>query len=53
MSILLDTNAYAGLKRGDANVARIVRRAERIVFSVVVEGELHYGFRHGFRFIDR
>jgi len=31
-------------------VARRVRRAERIVFSVVVVGELPFGFRNGSRY---
>jgi tRNA(fMet)-specific endonuclease VapC len=47
--ILLDTNAYAAWKRGDKATAEIVRRAERILFSAVVAGELHFGFRRGSR----
>jgi tRNA(fMet)-specific endonuclease VapC len=48
--ILLDTNAYSALKRGHARVAYRVRRAEAIVFSAIVAGELLYGFRHGDRY---
>jgi len=48
--ILLDTNAYSKLKQGDEGLASLVRRAERIVFSVVVLGELQFGFRRGNRY---
>jgi tRNA(fMet)-specific endonuclease VapC len=48
--ILLDTNAYSKLKRGDPTLASLVRRAERIVFSVIVVGELQFGFRRGSRY---
>ncbi len=48
--ILLDTNAYSRLKQGDPEVAMLVRRAERIVFSVIVIGELLFGFRRGARY---
>ena len=47
---LLDTNAYAGLMRGNEEVASRVRRAERILLSSVVVGELLYGFRNGTRY---
>ena len=50
MKILLDTNAYSRLKWGDSALASLVRQAERIVFSVVVVGELQYGFRRGTRY---
>lgn len=50
MKILLDTNAYSKLKQGDPAVASIVRQAESIIFSVVVVGELLYGFRRGSRY---
>ena len=49
MTILLDTNAYSALLRGHDEVADRVRRAERIVFSAVVAGELLLGFRLGTR----
>jgi tRNA(fMet)-specific endonuclease VapC len=45
--VLLDTNAYSDLKRGQASIAEIVRRARRVLFSPVVVGELMYGFRRG------
>lgn len=50
MKRLLDTNAYAGLKRGHDGVARIFRESTELVFSVVVLGELLFGFRNGARF---
>lgn len=49
MRILLDTNAYSALRRGHPAVADRVRRARWLLLSVVVIGELHYGFRHGSR----
>ena len=49
MRILLDTNAYSALMRGHDEVADRVRRAEGIVFSTVVAGELLFGFRLGAR----
>jgi tRNA(fMet)-specific endonuclease VapC len=50
MRVLLDTNAYSELKRGHPGVAAAVRRAERVVMSAVVVGELLYGFRRGARY---
>jgi tRNA(fMet)-specific endonuclease VapC len=50
MRILLDTNAYSALMRGQHEVADRVRRAEAVVFSTVVAGELLLGFRLGARF---
>ncbi|HET6362106.1 MAG TPA: type II toxin-antitoxin system VapC family toxin [Gemmatimonadota bacterium] len=49
MRILLDTNAYSALMRGVAEVADRVRRAERVLVSPIVIGELLYGFRNGSR----
>lgn len=50
MKVLLDSNAYAQLMRGREQVTRIVRRAEEVLLSTVVLGELLYGFRHGSRY---
>lgn len=50
MRVLLDSNAYSLLMRGQEEVAGLVRRAEEIVFSAVVVGELMYGFRRGTHF---
>jgi tRNA(fMet)-specific endonuclease VapC len=50
MRILLDTDAYSGLMRGSETVAARARRAEGILLSSVVVGELLYGFRNGNRY---
>jgi len=47
--ILLDTNAYAAFKRGDAAAVEIIRHAENIVLNAVVLGELLAGFALGSR----
>jgi len=47
---LLDTNAYVGLKRNHEGVARLVRDSTELVISIVVVGELLFGFRNGGRF---
>lgn len=50
MRVLLDSNAYSLLMRGHEEVAGLVRRAEEVLFSAVVVGELMYGFRRGTQF---
>ena len=50
MKRLLDTNAYVELLKGNATVVDLVRSAERIAFSMVVVGELLFGFRNGNRY---
>ncbi len=50
MKICLDTNAYSALMRGQPEVAARVRRAEEVLVSAVVVGELLFGFRNGSRF---
>ena len=50
MKIMLDTSAYVGFKRNAVEVVEIVVKAELIVFSPVVIGELMFGFRNGTRF---
>ena len=50
MKLALDTNAYSALRRGHPEVADLVRRAERILMSTVVVGELQFGFRNGSRY---
>lgn len=47
--LLLDTNAWTDLMRGERQVAGAVRGARRIVMSSIVVGELEYGFRAGSR----
>jgi tRNA(fMet)-specific endonuclease VapC len=50
VKLLLDTNAYAALMRGDEVLAGRVRRSERILLSTIVIGELLFGFRNGSRY---
>jgi tRNA(fMet)-specific endonuclease VapC len=50
MKLLLDTNAYVALRRGQDAVTDEVGRADQILLSVIVAGELLYGFRNGSRF---
>ena len=50
MRILLDSNAYSRLMRGDGHTSALVRDATEILMSAVVIGELLYGFRSGSRF---
>ena len=49
MGILLDSSAYSHLKRGHRRVAELVRTSEEVLLSLVVIGELLYGFRNGSR----
>ena len=49
MKRLLDTNAYVALKRNHTGVADLVRESSELVFSIVVVGELLFGFRNGTR----
>ena len=50
MKIMLDTSAYVGFKRNIVEAVEIIVKAELIVFSPVVMGELMFGFRNGTRF---
>ena len=50
MRVLLDTNAYTALFRGHEGVADLVRRADQVLVSTVVAGELLFGFRNGSRY---
>ena len=45
--ILLDTNAYSELSRGDDRVLDLLAEAERVYIPVTVLGELFAGFRGG------
>ena len=47
MRVLLDSNAYSRLMRGDDQTAATVRDATEVLMSAVVIGELLYGFRNG------
>lgn len=50
MKLLLDTNVYSALFRGHEVVADRVRRADQVLLSAIVAGELLFGFRNGSRF---
>jgi len=45
VKVRLDSNACSLLMRGHGEVVELVRRAEEVLFSAVVVGELMYGFR--------
>lgn len=47
---LLDTNAYVALKRGHGRVAELVRESSELAVSMIVVGELLFGFRNGKRY---
>ena len=47
--ILLDTNAYTALLGGDDIILGVLGRADTVFMSVIVLGELHYGFKGGSR----
>jgi tRNA(fMet)-specific endonuclease VapC len=49
VKILLDTSAYSDLARGHSPLTGWVRRAEVVLLSSVVAGELLGGFRRGSR----
>jgi tRNA(fMet)-specific endonuclease VapC len=48
--VLLDTNAYSALMADRGRVAEFVRRANAVLVSAVVLGELLFGFRNGTRY---
>jgi len=50
--VLLDTNAYSELLKGDERVLNEVGEAEKVYMSVFVLGELFYGFKGGRREIQ-
>ena len=45
--ILLDTNAYSAYRRGDKDIFEELASADRVYLSVIVLGELFYGFKSG------
>ena len=50
MRPLLDSNVYSQLMCGQAQIADLLRKAEEVLLSAGVVGELMYGFRRGSRF---
>ena len=49
MKLMLDTSAYVAFKGNVVQVVELIVRAELILFSPVVLGELMFGFRNGTR----
>lgn len=49
MKLLLDTNGYAGFKMGIPEIVEFLIRANVILMSPIVLGELIFGFRNGAR----
>lgn len=52
MKILLDTNAYTSLMRGDGQVLSFLNQAEVVYMSVFVIGELKAGFKGGNKWVE-
>ena len=51
-TVLLDTNAFSALFRGDEEVLKVISKADHVFASVVVIGELETGFRGGTRYAE-
>lgn len=47
--VVLDTNAYAAFKQGNADALDVVQRAARVMLPSIVVGELLAGFAAGSR----
>ena len=52
MKILLDTNAYSAMVRGNRAIREFIVSAKWILLPAFVLGELEYGFRGGSRFTE-
>ncbi|RPJ16094.1 MAG: type II toxin-antitoxin system VapC family toxin [Desulfobacteraceae bacterium] len=50
MKLILDTNGYAGFKMGNPEIVEFLTRANIILISPIVLGELMFGFINGVRF---
>ena len=50
MKVLLDTNAYSAFRRGQEFVVEQVMNTEEVLLSIVVVGELLFGFWNGSRY---
>jgi len=48
-AVLIDTNAYAAFKRGDAQIVDVLRHAPSVIVCTTVLGELLGGFAAGER----
>lgn len=49
MTVLCDTNAITALRLGNADVREMLEGASRVYLSVVVLGELYFGYAKGSR----
>jgi tRNA(fMet)-specific endonuclease VapC len=49
MKVLIDTNAYSALMRGDGRIADLLDSSELVYLSTIVAGELLAGFKGGAR----
>ena len=49
MRILIDTNAYAELARGNTHIRGLLQSSDEIIVSTIVLGELYAGFKLGTR----
>jgi len=49
MRLIIDTNAYAELAKGNAHIRKLLENADEIVVSAVVLGVLYAGFKLGSR----
>lgn len=47
MRLIIDTNVYAALARGNTHIRSLLEAADRIEVSTIVLGELYAGFRLG------
>lgn len=45
--VLIDTNIYCNAMRGEKSAIDIIQRAEKMLFSPIVIGELYSGFKNG------
>jgi tRNA(fMet)-specific endonuclease VapC len=50
MKLILDTSAYVGFKLGYPELVEYLTRADTLLVSPIVLGELMFGFRNGSRF---
>jgi len=50
--VLLDTNAYSELFKGDDRVLNEIGEAEKVYMSIFVLGELFYGFKGGHKEVE-
>lgn len=50
--VLLDTNGYVALRRGDNAILEVLGRADKVYMSAIVLGELLAGFKGGSKEAD-